>query len=193
MQITMNILDDNTDFEKRFEPSATVFKERIAFPIQPVSTQAPDGEEEGTEAEALRMLSPKTEGLGPYGDYEEFRGDFAMDEEIMDAKSFEVILDYPLNRPAQLIVTDLPLGVITPALICRVVQEAYQEIYRIENGGVEQPVSQETPSGQILLNRPDTDGAFGIWGHGITDLVIEVIEMRSTGDDHALIEITIGS
>lgn len=193
MQITMNIIDNDTDFKKRFKTSATVFKERIAFPIQPVSTQTPDGEEEDTEAAAVRMLSPKIEGLGPHGDYAEYRGDFEMDEEIMDAKSFEVVLEYPLNRPAQLLVTDLPSGIITPALICRVVREAYQEIYRMENGGVEQPVSQETPSGQILLSRPDTDGAFGIWGHGITDLVIEVIEMRSNGDDHALIDVTIGS
>jgi hypothetical protein len=193
MQIEMNILDSDADFNKRFETSATVLRERIAYPIQPVSAAAPDEEAESPEAAAVRMLQPKLEGLGPHGDYEEFRGDFEMDEVIMDAKSFEVILDYPLDHPVQISVTDLPSSGLTPALICSVIKEAYQEIYRIENGGVEQPISQEISGGRILLNRPKSDGIFGIWGHGIGDLIIERIEMRAKDDGHALIAIGVGS
>ena len=67
--------------------------------------------------------------------------------------------------------------------ICNKYREIYEEE---EKSSIMEVRSENTP----ILNRGRTDGKWGIWGHGIGDLVIEGIVLDT--DNHR-IELYIGS
>jgi len=195
MKITMDIISESemTDRVSRVENGVTVWHHELAFPLAPVSSQPPEGETETQVQAAMRMLTPKTDGLGPDGDYPECRGDFAMDDVICDTRSFDLLLYYPLGNPVCLRVEDIAPGAFTPKMLCEIVRDAYIEIYRLEENGADIPTSQDMPGSGILLNRPSTDGMFGIFGHGISDLVIEVITVVRESDVNVIVDLGIGS
>ncbi|MFG6572427.1 hypothetical protein ACGYLO_12540 [Sulfitobacter sp. 1A13353] len=189
MQAELKMLEDEKAFQARGKASKRIWGNSLIYPIAAVADEASD---ESLDAKVVHALSFKKSELSRYGDFDAERGDFKMDEVIMRAKSVEMIIDYPLNKPAHLIITDLPEDCLTAHLICKSVSEACHEIYRIEDQGQEVPKTQEA-GGITFLNRPSTDGAFGVWGHGITDLVIEIIEVYDEGDGRALVRLAVGS
>jgi hypothetical protein len=189
MQTEMKIVASTDDFDTRVKTSKMIWRKFLIYPIAATI----DLDNSATPKDkALHSLTIKKNQLGEYGDIEEERGDFEMNDFIMKAKSVEFLIDYPLDNPAHLTITGLPEDKLTPHLICKSVSEAYHEIYRIEDQGMEIAKSQEV-GGITFLNRPNTDGMFGIWGHGITDLVIERLTVFDEGNGHVLVGLDIGS
>ncbi len=189
MQTEMKIVSSTDDFAARVKTSKMIWRKFLIYPI--AATIELDNSA-SPEDKALHSLSIKKSQLGEYGDIEKHRGDFEMNDVIMKAKSVEFLIDYPLDNPAHLTITDLPKGQLTPHLICKSVSEVYHEIYRIEDQGMEISKSQEV-GGITFLNRPNTDGMFGIWGHGITDLDIERLTFFDEGEGRVLVGLDIGS
>lgn len=189
MKITMSQGEDRQSFDARLFATQRGWSGFLAFPVAPLPAL-----EEGATPERIEdMVGPRADALGPDGDFAEDRDDFEMDDVIFQGRSAELLLDYPLERPALLRIEDFPGRALTPRLVLKVIQEAYQEIYRIEEGGEEVPASQSLAGGEIVLNRPATNGMFGISMHGIHDLFVEGIEVGEAEGDHAILRISMGS
>lgn len=84
--------------------------------------------------------------------------------------SFTFVYDYPLSRPAKfehIITTNT-----TARDILTIAKKDYEEIYRLEEEADGDPGNIEG-----MLNRETSDGPYGIWGHGISDLYFEGIRI----------------
>jgi len=80
-------------------------------------------------------------------------------------------ITYPLSKPAHVILTWNENRYDLAAQICR----EYRRIYKEEDESSEieaKRICDESPESN-LINRNKTNGKYGIWGHGIRDLVIE--------------------
>ena len=60
--------------------------------------------------------------------------------------------------------------------LVRLIDETYREIYRMEEACQSAP-TPPVQERQGIINRPTSDGTFGIWGHDLNDLGIEQIEI----------------
>ena len=95
---------------------------------------------------------------------------------IPEGTPVKVTIDYPLTNP---VTFEVPFFTgLHPVLntIC----EKYREIYREEEetSSVEAgPVGQLNNSRVIIMNRRMTNGKYGIWGHDISELYIEKLEL----------------
>lgn len=192
MKATMTILENDADYMARLVKTRRVWAGEMMVPVAPVSSLQIDGESE-IGRQVRKMVSFDKDDLGPDGDFENERNGFQMDETVFEGGSFECLLDYPMDRPAHLQIEDVPDARITPRLILDMIKSAYTEIYRLEKGEDRFPPSVEGKSGVIVLNRPQTNGMFGIWGHDIQNLSVDGIEIGDAGDGHALLRVTMGS
>jgi len=93
------------------------------------------------------------------------------------------VFDYPLSREAH-----FPHE-LTPEMswidLLLLAQADYKEIYRRED-------EECGPTGNIpgMLNRASSDGPFGIWGHDISDLYFESVEVD---EERCIVNFGIGS
>jgi hypothetical protein len=89
---------------------------------------------------------------------------------ITPSKTLVFMLDYPLNKPVYFQLKMRKPGIQLKHLV-RAVQRAYRKIYQVE------ATTSNIEAGHIpgMLNRNETDGTYGIWGHDLDDLVIEEI------------------
>jgi len=85
------------------------------------------------------------------------------DEKICDHKHIIIEFKYPLSRGINLIYSNK--DGFTRADIYRCIHEGYTQLYAME----EDPGTINPQ----MLNRGFSDGPIGIWGHYISDLVIE--------------------
>ena len=96
------------------------------------------------------------------------------DEVVLDAPEAELLLYYPLS-----VIVSLPLKAvgsgITRREILNVIHDAYMQIYR-EEERVSRPENSED-QGELSLNRTETKGPYGIFGHVLRDLVVERINI----------------
>lgn len=105
-------------------------------------------------------------------------------DEVVAPSDFFVRYDYPLSRPVDF-KFELE-GPVTRRAFARALSSGYQRIYaEEEETQTYAPRTMEEkersamgddgviPDGRmILINRDDTDGKYGIWGHDIGDLLI---------------------
>jgi hypothetical protein len=82
---------------------------------------------------------------------------------------------YPLRKPVTMTFTSP--GGFTRDGFCRAVSAGYRTIYE---GEEKSRTTLPEPRG-MLLNRSETDGVYGIWGHDIGDLVIEQAYLNESG------------
>lgn len=97
------------------------------------------------------------------------------DKIVLQHQQVKVIIDYPLSHPVIFELATDGEGFSTQQLIAAI-SEKYHEIYKEE----EQTAATKTvPADQRegLLNRNQTDGKYGIWGHDISDLSLGEIEV----------------
>lgn len=93
------------------------------------------------------------------------------DEIVIPFSRAILVIDFPLTNPAHVeIRAALPQG-FTRAELVRTVCEEYEHIYAAEEGTSLDAGPVVEDRGQ-RRERRRTDGAYGIWGHELTDLVL---------------------
>lgn len=79
-----------------------------------------------------------------------------------------LIIDYPLNKPVEFIIKSSGKGFTKKQLVLEI-SKKYHEIYKAEESSARtKTIPVEKREG--LINRNETDGKYGIWGHDIGDL-----------------------
>ena len=90
-------------------------------------------------------------------------------EEILPAGVYTLKIDYPLNTPMHDTHTfDNP---VTREEMVKWIVDSYRYIYDVEK----KTSSIEESYIPGMLNRSETDGKFGIWGHDLEDLLLHTI------------------
>lgn len=75
--------------------------------------------------------------------------------------------------------------------ICMSIANNYHKIYQEENETTQIPAGHMIDVG--LMNRNETNGKYGIWGHDIEDLCIEILEIANQTEEYTEIKLFIGS
>ncbi|HEY5947814.1 MAG TPA: hypothetical protein VIV40_20075 [Kofleriaceae bacterium] len=104
------------------------------------------------------------------------------DEIVIPYPRATLVIDFPLTHPANIAIhSALPQG-FTRAELVRTICEEYMHVYAAEEGTApEQPVLEDRGH---RIERTRTDGAYGIWGHALEDLVLSSARWvkQSNGD-----------
>ncbi|PRW60149.1 bifunctional acetaldehyde- alcohol dehydrogenase isoform A [Chlorella sorokiniana] len=92
------------------------------------------------------------------------------EEVVIREPTIQVLFDYPLSTPTtETLHGDVPGGGgFTRRHLLACLQDVYTHIYAEEEAAA--PVPDR--SGRSLLNRPTTQGPYGIWGHELGDLLL---------------------
>jgi len=103
------------------------------------------------------------------------------DEIVIPFEHAVLVIDFPLSTPASIPITaPLPLGFTRAALVKSICEE-YAHVYDAEEGTAAiKPTSPEERDGNTKRNR--TDGAYGIWGHDLGDLVVTAARWTRQAD-----------
>jgi len=114
------------------------------------------------------------------------------DEIVIPFEHAVLVIDFPLSHPAAIPITaPLPLGFTRAALVKSICDE-YEQIYAAEEGTAAikpLPLEDRGVAGQ----RNRTDGAYGIWGHDLQDLVVTAARWTRQPDGTVQIELHVES
>ena len=103
-----------------------------------------------------------------------------------------LVIDYPLTTPASVpIEAPLPLG-FTRGALARAICDEYAHIYEAEEGTAATKTIPLEERGS-LRGRNRTDGAYGIWGHDLQDLVVTSARWTRHTDGTVRIELHVES
>ena len=110
------------------------------------------------------------------------------DEIVIPFEQAVLVIDYPLSHPATIPITaPLPLGFTRAALITTICDE-YAQIYEAEEGTANtKTIPIEERGLQVARNR--TDGAYGIWGKDLQDLVLTAAHWTRESDGTVKIQL----
>ncbi len=101
------------------------------------------------------------------------------DEIVIKEKLVNIIIDYPLNKPTNFEI-ESKNGFSRKNLILAI-SKKYHEIYAEEEKTAKTkttPIDKRTG----IINRNETDGKYGIWGHDLGDLDLSGIEIHQGND-----------
>jgi hypothetical protein len=114
------------------------------------------------------------------------------DEIVIPFEHAVLVIDYPLSTPASVSITaPLPLGFTRAALVKSICDE-YENIYEAEAGTAAiQPIPVGERDEGRKRNR--TDGAYGIWGADLEDLVLTAARWTRQADGTVQIELHVES
>jgi len=114
------------------------------------------------------------------------------DELVIPFEHAVLVIDYPLSTPTTVsIAAPLALGFTRAALIKTICDE-YAHVYDAEEGtAATKPIPIEERG--TLRNRNRTDGAYGIWGHDLQDLVLTSARWTREADGTVRIELHVES
>jgi hypothetical protein len=114
------------------------------------------------------------------------------DEIVIPFPQAVLVIDYPLTTPASVpIEAPLPLG-FTRAALAKAICDEYAHIYDAEEGTAATktiPIEERGP----MRGRNRTDGAYGIWGHDLQDLVVTAARWIREADGTVRIELHVES
>ncbi len=114
------------------------------------------------------------------------------DEIVIPFEHAVLVIDYPLTNPASVpISAPLPIG-FTRAALVRAICDEYSHVYDAEEGTAATktiPLEERGPQ----RNRNRTDGAYGIWGHDLQDLVVTAARWTREADGTVKIELHVES
>jgi hypothetical protein len=114
------------------------------------------------------------------------------DEIVIPFEHAVLVIDYPLSNPASIPITaPIPLGFTRAALIKTICDE-YEHIYDAEEGTAAIKTIPPEDRGENP-NRNRTDGAYGIWGHDLQDLVVTAARWARRSDGTVQIELHVES
>ena len=92
------------------------------------------------------------------------------DEIVIPFPKATLLIEFPLTHPAQIAVSAaLPQG-FTRGELVRTICEEYAHVYAAEEGTALEDVTVEERGAR--RERPRSDGAYGIWGHPLENLVL---------------------
>lgn len=131
-----------------------------------------------------------TEGIGSHGAYEDSVS-IDMTAPVING-GFRFLVDYPLDHPALITVLDGDDKAFSMQDLIAIVKAAYEGIYHVEDGGEDVPDHIES-NGIMIMNRPQTNGVFGISMHTIHDLAIEGLRVIEYTSGERSIYLEIGS
>ena len=98
------------------------------------------------------------------------------DKIILQQTLVTVIIDYPLTYPATFELSTKSEGFSRKQLI-KEISKKYHEIYKLEEASAKtKTLPMDKRKG--LINRNQTDGKFGVWGHDLSDLDLSTIEVH---------------
>ncbi len=110
------------------------------------------------------------------------------DKIVLPYSSIRILIDYPLNKPVFFELSSKSEGYSRKELIL-VISNKYHEIYQTE----EKTAAQKTiplDERKGLVNRNQTDGEYGIWGHDLSDLDLSFVEIHKNAK--GVITLTLG-
>ena len=114
------------------------------------------------------------------------------DEIVIPFDHAVLVIDYPLTTPATIsIEAPLPLGFTRGALVKAICDE-YAHIYDAEEGTAATKTIPIEERG-AMRGRNRTDGAYGIWGHDLQDLVLTAAHWTRHSDGTVRIELHVES
>jgi hypothetical protein len=114
------------------------------------------------------------------------------DEIVIPFENAILMIDYPLSTPAMIPITaPLPLG-FTRAALVKTICEEYAHIYDAEEGTAATKTIPLDERGD-MRSRNRTDGAYGIWGHDLQDLVVTAARWTRRSDGTIEIELHVES
>ena len=114
------------------------------------------------------------------------------DEIVIPFEHAVLVIDYPLSTPAQLPITaPIPLG-FTRAALVKTICEEYGHVYDAEEGTAATKTIPLEERGE-MRGRNRTDGAYGIWGHDLQDLVLMAVRWARRTDGTVQIELHVES
>lgn len=114
------------------------------------------------------------------------------DEIVIPFEHATLVIDYPLSNPAQMAIeAPLPIGFTRAALI-RAICEEYAHVYDAEEGTAAVKTIPLDERGE-MRSRNRTDGAYGIWGHDLEDLVLTAARWSRQADGTIQIELHVES
>lgn len=97
------------------------------------------------------------------------------DKIVIPYSEITLIIDYPLNKPTSFVLTSSKNGFTKKQLVLEI-SKKYHEIYLEEEATAKTKTIPIDKRG-MLINRNETDGKYGIWGHDIGDLDLSYIEV----------------
>lgn len=95
-------------------------------------------------------------------------------------KKYTLIIDYPLSIPYKQEIQSGKDGMTLKEVVDLSV-DAYKKIYKEEaktSKLKEESISKRTKGASNLINRAETNGKYGIWGHSLEDLTITNIIVK---------------
>ena len=103
------------------------------------------------------------------------------DEIVIKDSEIGIVFSYPLEKPFEFKFKSE--GGFTKKGLFHCITEQYKKIYKEEQESseidVEKAQKERTGYMALCMNRPTSNGKYGIWGHSIGDLWIEGIEYNS--------------
>ncbi len=140
---------------------------------------------EGFENDIMPWISIKN----PESEIENLIG---KDEIVIENNIAIIIIDYPLNKPVEIeIKSNTSKGFTRKQLVERISEE-YNRIYKEEEESAKTktiPIDER----KGIINRNQTDGKYGIWGHDIDDLDLSGIVIRKTVSGEIKLELIVES
>jgi hypothetical protein len=113
------------------------------------------------------------------------------DEIVLDFKEVELEIDYPLNEIYKGKLTTSSKGFTRKELI-EEISKRYHQIYEEEEATAKtKTIPREKRKG--LINRNETDGKYGIWGHDLSDLFMTGIDVYKTKEGKIVLRLGIDS
>jgi hypothetical protein len=114
------------------------------------------------------------------------------DEIVINKGNVTLIIDYPLNNPVEIQIKANNSNGFSRKELAQKISTEYKRIYQEEE---ESAKTKTTPidERQGLINRNQTDGKYGIWGHDIDDLDLSAIILRKAENGEIKLELIIES
>jgi len=153
-------------------PSAPAAKKAASQGLAKVTFQVDDPEQ-------------KAEGPSPYvhlADPQKALKWMRNPNEVVSTETeLTVILDYPLRGEFSFPIQSASPGGFTRKELAQKISDLYKKVYEEEEKTSKIPV---TPMDQRkgLINRNETNGKYGIWGHDLDDLDLSTIEISRGAD-----------
>ncbi len=108
-------------------------------------------------------------------------------EMVLIATQATLLLDYPMSVVATRQIIAENAKSFSRIELLLALNQFYLDVYQIEDDTMPKDVSE--PRETMSMNRPKSDGAFGIAGHVLNDLGVSSIEVLTNGDETILIPI----
>lgn len=114
------------------------------------------------------------------------------DEIVIRSNKAILLIDYPLNKPVKIEIKSQNSNGFSRANLIKLISEEYKRIYQEEEESTKtKTVPLEEREG--LINRNQTNGIYGIWGHDIDDLDLSRIIVHQEKNNIPILELYIES